>query len=356
MEQITTHSTPQPPESDALRSLYFLSHVNPEVGIEDLRGLNLAEAAVLFMEDAGLDIAPEYRERLQHRKYEAHCDQVETLIAENTHSSLTEAVYLASEELNLEQLSIAWYAREEYEATRELRVNKHGLVDEADAKQYLLDEFSITDRYTKVVELQIALELAMHGFEDTGPALLRHYQHRLALVDKAVRDATTSTIYGELARDLAHVEHKQLIACDVSDYQMLYYAHSTIRDCILTAKGVSESTKQAVTLQTVDFYEDVVENALSLSNGRVGRNMIFATRLMADLLEFDPDNKKYKKWQKRLGRHFGIHQYDLITRTYRHSDMEYALHNLGRPTISDTVVMMADASNLVGGKDYYRLP
>lgn len=354
MEQTKPHFDVQPPEADALRSLYFLSHANPEAGIEDLKGLNLAEAAVMFMEEAELDMAPEYRERLQLRKYEAYCDQVETLIAENTHKSLTNAVYLASEELNLEQLSIAWYAREEYESARQITLNQYGLVNEEDVEQHFVDEASIARRYTDVVEFQIALELAANGFEGTGDALLKYYQYRLARIDKAVRSNRSTVTYMELAMTFARTEHERLISKGVPEHEVLYYAHSWMLNFILSAKGTSEDTKAAVVTQTVNFYENVIEDTLNPSNGRIPRNMVLASKLVADLIEFDPENKQYQKWRKRLVRHFTIQQYNLISPVYKHADLEYALHNLEQPT-SDTIAMMADVSDLVGEKDYYKL-
>lgn len=324
------------PESDALRSLYFLSHANPEAGIEDLRGINLAEFAVIAMEEAGLDIAGEYRKRLLERKIEG----MHALVAEETYASLTEAVHLAATELRLEDLSFAWFSREEYENSREFVTDIDEPVAFEDVEEYLLDEMRICERYTDPDEFRIAYRLAHRGFEGVDKAITEFYVYRLSLIKQATQDKSASTTYRVLGANLTRLEHDRFIKRNVPEHQMLFYAYDWLLSAIKELKTLSVETLRELDTHTVRFCEEVIEDTLA-NKQYSSRNNVLSSKLLEQLLERDPENETYLKWKKKLTRHFKVHQFGLIAPIYGSSEVQYALHNLGEFTVDDSVAALA---------------
>ena len=324
MEQMTSQIETEAPAASTLRSLYFLSHVNPEVLGAGQDGLQLAELSVAWMEELKLDIAPEYRQRLLGR----YREKVESLIEIGTYTSLTAAVHFANDNnLGSETVSNAWYARDDYKGVPELSADELNAYNMQDYTWYLTDRLTLSKSTREKKELEIAWELAKNGFEGVDDTLVDRYEHRLQLVGNVLKNRNYSSRIA-LADDYTSAEHEILIKKKLPEHVQTYHSYAAFHYCLQKFTGLSDETKAKLVQRTVEFSESIAEAGFVNLNADKQRTLLL-TAVVADLSEFDPENKKYAGWKKQLIKHFSPRWYNLAQLSYSSDDKEYALHNLG---------------------------
>lgn len=313
-------------EAELTARLFHAVKLNPEFAIGDLEGDALAWAALDGMAKYGHVDSSRCIENETHALFEKLC-------ADGSHEALSIAVRMADEYLGYEELSEAWYAREELEVS----------IDRFNSANSSEDKTSMAMRMYRPEEFALALKMTKHGFEDATHVVARMVDARLYL---ALLNMTPVTYPDTNRRILINSLDTEELK-NTGSLPRVRFAHEVIQSMVEKIRGTitgGELLNLADRLEIVG-QEAVLDIALV---SEAGDAKLLGAEVLPKLLERDPNSEKFKKARKKLARHFKWAQFvsfpSFSFNPYNVGDIETALHNLDEITITDATHILAEAA------------
>ena len=194
-------------------------------------------------------------------------------------------------------------------------------------------------RYQDDDEFEMALLMSRLGFEDTGDSIgvfaaLRFESALWHMVPGGTKKAP------EL-RSLLSINELRVFG-HKSNVRMAYEAVVSMATRISAACQSEEMQSLSS-----DLVEGIAAAAMDIAmTDKRSESRLFAADLLPELLENDPENKKYQKWHRKLRRHFKLAELTTLPgisfHGYTSSQIQEALHSLGELTTSDVMGVVAE--------------
>lgn len=310
-------------EAALLGQVYHAAKLNPEFQLAGMTGRALAISAVEALFGRGAPEADGYYLTEARTFFDEQ-------VAKGTHRSLTNAVIIARDLLTFEELSEAWYAREDIEDL----IRKDLGSDVADQSQA-----SVAARYQSDEEFELALHMTSHGFEGTEASLGLFASVRF---ESALRHmALGGTKQGPELRGLLSIEELQAFGYN-RNVRMAYRSVTSMAERIRKVSG-TDALQSLSDILTETITQAAAEVAML---DVAGDSKLLAAELLPQLLADDPENDQYNRWRRKLRRHFKRAELTTMPwfsfNTYTPSEINIALQSLGVLTRNDTVAIIAD--------------
>lgn len=318
-----TFTDPDINEADLVNGLYHAAKLNPDFTFAGMSGRELSIMAVQTMQQRNM---PEAEDLKIAEARSAFDDFYNT----GTHESLGYAVSIARDFLGYEELSQAWYAREDVEEI----IRRDTTCEIAE-----FSRASVAARYQNDDEFEMALLMTQKGFEGTEEsiALFAALRFESALWHMV----PVSTKKAPYLRDLLSIEELRAFG-HRSNVRLAY-------DAVVSMSTRISAVSDSEELRSLSrrLVEGVTGAALDvvMTDGRSDSRLL-AAELLPAMLEIDPQNTRYKKWQKKLRRHFKFAELTTLPgislNSYTPGEIESALHSLGELTRNDVLNIMAE--------------
>lgn len=314
---------PEPNEAEIITNIYHASKLNRDFTFAGMSGAELSIMAVQAMQQRNMPEAEDLKTREARYAYDEY-------LAGGSHQELGYAVSVAHDFLGYEELSRAWYAREDIEEI----IRRDTTCEVAEASRA-----SVAARYQNDDEFEMALLMTQKGFEGTEESITLFAALRFESALWHMVPIDTNKV--PYLRDLLSIEELKAFG-HKSNVRMAYDAVvsmatriSAVSDSdVLT--GLSKRLMEGVTTAALDVV---------MTDGRSDSRLL-AAELLPAMLETDPQNTKYKKWHKKLRRHFKFAELTTLPgvslNSYSPSQIESALHSLGELTRNDVMNIMAE--------------
>ncbi len=315
--------SPSRQEDNLIRGLYHASKLNSEFEFAGMSGPMLSIHAVQAMQERGMPEAADFKVA------EARC-AFDNFYATGSHQTLSYAIAIAHDFLGYEDLSKAWYAREDIEEL--IRQDTTCAIAE-------VSQASVAARYQDDDEFEMVLQMNRLGFEDTeGPISLFARLRFESALWHMVPVGTKKT--------------PELISLLSIDELRAFGNRPNIRmayDAVVSMTRRISAVCESEEMQSLssDLVEGIAAAAMDIAmTDQRSESRLFAADLLPELLENDPENKKYQKWHRKLRRHFKLAELTTLPgisfHGYTSSQIQEALHSLGELTTADVMGVVAE--------------